>query len=113
LTFVDKTNPSFFVLTDTTVPVIMYQHDRIMSRVKGKGKTKEDCMEQTILPVTMSVEEAHQALGGRAVISKATFYLAVQRGEVPHLKLGKRILIPRAAFMKWLESGSLAGSVKA
>ena len=65
-------------------------------------------MEQTVLPVTMRVEEAHEALGGKAVISKATFYLAVQRGEVPHLRLGKRILIPRAAFMKWLESGGVS-----
>ena len=78
-----------------------------MPRVKAKGKTKEDQMERTALPVTMSVEEAHQALGGKAVISKATFYLAVHRGEVPHLKLGKRILIPRQAFMRWLESGSM------
>jgi excisionase family DNA binding protein len=63
-------------------------------------------MEKTALPVTMTVEEAWQALGGKAVISLATFYAAIHHGQVPHLRIFKRILVPRASFMRWLESGT-------
>lgn len=54
---------------------------------------------------TLSADEAHRLLGGDAAISRAAFYQAIKRKEVPHLRLGKRILIPRAAFEKWLRTG--------
>lgn len=44
------------------------------------------------------------ALLGKRVISRASFYAAINRGEVPHRRLGKRIIIPRHAFLRWLES---------
>jgi excisionase family DNA binding protein len=56
----------------------------------------------------MTTEEAHSQLGKKA-ISRAAFYNAINRNEVPHLRLGRRILIPRAAFLAWLAS---AGRVK-
>lgn len=57
---------------------------------------------------TLSADEAHALLGGDDAISRAAFYQAIGRREVPHLRLGKRILIPRAAFMRWLESGGVS-----
>jgi excisionase family DNA binding protein len=53
---------------------------------------------------TLTVDQAHALLGGNESISRASFYAAIGRNEVPHLKLGKRILIPRNAFNRWLES---------
>lgn len=46
-----------------------------------------------------------EALGliGKGQISRRAFYNAINRNEVPHRRLGKRILIPRHAFMAWLE----------
>lgn len=64
-------------------------------------------MDEKALPPTMSADEAHAAVGGNAVISRATFYAAINRGQVPHLRLGKRILIPRHAFMQWLETAGV------
>lgn len=55
----------------------------------------------------MTADAAHAMLGGDEVISRASFYAALKRGEVPHVRLGRRILIPRHAFMVWLESGSV------
>jgi excisionase family DNA binding protein len=49
----------------------------------------------------MSVDEAHKKIG-KGKISRGAFYAAVNRGEVPHLRLGHRILIPRHAFERWL-----------
>lgn len=55
-------------------------------------------------PATLTPDQAHALLGGNAVISRATFYSAIARNQIPHLRLGaRRILIPRAAFVKWLE----------
>lgn len=44
--------------------------------------------------LTLSVEEAADALG----ISRALAYEAVQRGEIPSVRIGKRILIPKACL---------------
>ena len=53
---------------------------------------------------TITVDEAH-ALIGKTKISRGGLYAAINRKEVPHLRLGHRILIPRHAFMLWLGSG--------
>jgi excisionase family DNA binding protein len=42
------------------------------------------------------------ALIGTGQISRRAFYNALNRGEVPHQRLGRRILIPRHAFEQWL-----------
>jgi excisionase family DNA binding protein len=52
---------------------------------------------------TMTVDEAH-ALIGKDKISRGGLYAAIKRHEIPHVKLGNRILIPRHAFLRWLES---------
>jgi len=59
--------------------------------------------------LTLTVEEAASVLG----ISRAFAYEAVRRGEIPAIKIGRRILVPRAALQRLLtpgenELGSLA-----
>jgi excisionase family DNA binding protein len=51
--------------------------------------------------LTMTVEEAATALG----ISRAFAYEAVTRNEIPHVRIGRRILIPRAALERLLAGG--------
>jgi excisionase family DNA binding protein len=46
------------------------------------------------MPLTYSVPEAAQLLG----INRNTAYEAAARGELPVIKIGKRLLIPRAKF---------------
>ncbi len=46
----------------------------------------------------MTVEEAASALG----ISRAFAYEAVTRNEIPHVRIGRRILVPRAALERML-----------
>lgn len=48
--------------------------------------------------LTMSVEEVAKALG----ISRTFAYEAVHRGDIPHIKIGKRMLVPRAALARVL-----------
>jgi excisionase family DNA binding protein len=50
--------------------------------------------------LTLTVEEAAQALG----ISRAFAYEAVTRKQIPHVRIGRRILIPRAALERMLKA---------
>jgi excisionase family DNA binding protein len=49
---------------------------------------------------TLTVEEAGRVLG----IGRASAYDAVKRGELPVIRLGKRIVVPRAALDRLLAS---------
>lgn len=53
-------------------------------------------METTRL--TISVEEAGRVLG----ISRSAAYSAVHAGQIPCLRIGKRMLVPRIPFEKML-----------
>ncbi len=53
---------------------------------------------------TITVEQARSLIGKRN-ISRAGVYNAISRREIPSFKLGRRILIPRSAFVQWLVSG--------
>jgi excisionase family DNA binding protein len=51
-------------------------------------------------------DEAH-ALIGRRKLSRRALYNALKRREIPSQTVGRRILIPRHAFMKWLRGESV------
>ena len=48
---------------------------------------------------TITVEEAAKLIG----INRKGVYDAVKRGEIPSLRFGKRIVIPRAAFERMFD----------
>jgi len=50
--------------------------------------------------LVFTVEEAAQLLG----ISRSFAYEAVQRGEIPSMRIGRRILVPKAALERFLAS---------
>lgn len=49
----------------------------------------------------LTADEGH-AMIGRDKISRRSFYNALEREEIPSTRLGRRILLPRYAFMEWL-----------
>lgn len=53
--------------------------------------------------LTMTVDEAAAALG----ISRAHAFNSVTRNQIPHIRIGRRILIPRAALERMLSGGDL------
>lgn len=57
---------------------------------------------QTSERLTYSVLEAAQKLG----LSKNSVYQACAKGEIPHIKIGKRILIPKVSLERLLSGGS-------
>ncbi len=50
--------------------------------------------------LTLNVEEARKLLG----ISRGLFYEGVRTGQIPHIRIGRRILIPRLRLIQMLES---------
>jgi len=52
---------------------------------------------------TLTIEEAAKMLG----IGRNTAYLAAGRGEIPVIRVGRRFLVPRAAFERFLDGGKI------
>ena len=54
---------------------------------------------------TVTVVEAAQLMG----ISRALAYAAVRRGEIPTIRIGRRLLVPRAQLLAMLEGSGRPG----
>jgi Helix-turn-helix domain len=67
------------------------------------GKNVLD-VKQPDVSAAFTVDEAHAQIG-KDKISRGAFYAAINRGEVPHIRLGHRILIPRHSFLRFLNGG--------
>jgi excisionase family DNA binding protein len=52
--------------------------------------------------LTLTVEETAEMLG----ISRALAYEAVRRGEIPHIRIGRRILVPTIAIARVLQGAT-------
>lgn len=52
----------------------------------------------------LSVNDAANILG----LSRASVYEAIRLGRIPHVRIGRRILIPRTALEQMLESEAVA-----
>lgn len=51
--------------------------------------------------LALSVEEAGRRLG----LGRASAYAAVRRGEIPSIRIGKRLVIPLVQLERWLAEG--------
>ena len=59
-------------------------------------------MTQNSTGLTATVEETAEMLG----ISRNAAYEAARRGEIPTIKIGRRVLVPRAALDRMLQGNS-------
>ena len=57
----------------------------------------------------LTPDEGH-AIVGRDKISRRSFYNALNRNEIPNVRLGRRILIPVHAFNEWLQARGAAAA---
>jgi excisionase family DNA binding protein len=65
-------------------------------------KLRERRGEETTGRLTFTVPEAARLLG----IARGSAYAAIQRGELNAVRIGKRLLVPRAALQRLLEVGA-------
>jgi len=57
---------------------------------------------------TLSVKECAELLG----VGENTIRKAIARGDIPHVRIGRRVLIPMIAIVKMLDPSIGAGSEK-
>jgi excisionase family DNA binding protein len=57
--------------------------------------------------ITFTVEEAARVLG----ISRAKAYQCVRSGEIPSIRFGRRMLVPRVALAKLVDPSSASTPV--
>lgn len=57
----------------------------------------------------LTADEGHAVIG-KDKISRRAFYNALERKQIPSVRIGRRILIPRHAFMDWLEQRGAVAS---
>jgi excisionase family DNA binding protein len=58
----------------------------------------------TTEPLTLTVEEAARALR----IGKNQAYAAVRSGQIPSIKIGRRLLVPRQRLLEHINGGDAA-----
>lgn len=58
-------------------------------------------MEDTHEPLVLTPNEVRKLLK----CSRGTIYEGIKKGTIPSVHLGRKILIPRHALMKWLDQG--------
>jgi len=58
--------------------------------------------------IVLSVEQARREL----CISRGLIYQAIRNGEIPSIRIGRRILIPRAALQLKLSGGAFPNQEK-
>lgn len=58
--------------------------------------------------LTHTVEEAAQMLG----ISRGAAYEAAANGDIPTIRIGRRILVPRRAFERMLDAAVQNGATR-
>lgn len=63
--------------------------------------------EKTALPEVLTVDEVATALR----ISRGLAFAAVRDGTIPHVRIGRRILVPRASLTALLTSVEARGRV--
>jgi excisionase family DNA binding protein len=71
--------------------------------MQDQDESRVEASARTLQPdrLTWSITEAAQVLG----ISRASAYEAAHRGELPVCRIGRRVLVPRAALLRLLEDG--------
>ena len=71
--------------------------------IAGRSPTQEaEPFQPPPQRLTLTVEEAAPMLG----LSRASAYEAVRRGQIPHIRIGSRILVPRSQLEKMLDADS-------
>lgn len=65
---------------------------------------KTDVKEYSELPLSLTVDQVAEVMG----IGRVQAYNLVHTEDFPKIKVGRRIVVPRQAFIKWLDTKATA-----
>lgn len=83
-----------------------YYRAKAVNHSHPKIKKRELAVQTNDEPLVLTPNEARKLLR----CSRGVLYDALRRGTIPSIRISPRkILIPRHAFMKWLNQGGVAG----
>lgn len=51
------------------------------------------------------------ALAAEIGLSERSTRSALRRGEIPHIRVGRRFILPKAAIAEWLRSAGVSGRI--
>lgn len=71
-------------------------------RMSSRFTSSPESFEYPDEPVVISIEEAARLSG----ISRQSAYEAARRGEIPSVRIGRRILVPRNKLLRLLNGDS-------
>src|SRR5580693_6013005 len=60
-------------------------------------------------------ESAYRSVAALAAdlgLSERSTRSALRRGEIPHIRVGRRFILPRAAIAEWLRTAGLSGRIQ-
>jgi excisionase family DNA binding protein len=90
------TDPTYWASRHQELAEVISGHAGGRARDTGQGLGAAGSSQTRL---TLTVEEAAAALG----ISRASAYEAVRRSEIPSLRIGRRVLVPRVALNRMLD----------
>lgn len=93
------------VLT-AALALVRGRQDRQALPSRSRRPLPEGAPRKQLDRLTYTVEEAATVIG----ISRSLAYEAVARGEIPHLRVGRRVLIPRGWLEEWIGGASAGGA---
>jgi len=74
-----------------------------MKHITAKSKSTEDRSSSAYPNV--------KALAHDLGLSERSTREAIRRGDIPHIRIGRRVVLPRSAIQKWLERAGLQVAV--
>lgn len=73
--------------------------------VEERTRNSDDGAAITLEPYALSVVEGCKFSG----LGETTFRELIRCGEIPHIRVGRRVLVPRTALQSWLDLRTIAG----
>jgi excisionase family DNA binding protein len=76
-----------------------------MSALVDSNAVRRKQPHPTDAPTYASVEHLAHEIG----VSRHACYAAIRKGLIPHIKIGRRIILPKAAISEWLKNAGREG----
>ncbi len=82
----------------------MTPHDAPMPSTPSESDSRESGLQSTYHTVT--------ELAADIGLSERSTAHALRRGEIPHIRVGRRFILPRAAIAEWLRTAGQSSAIQ-
>lgn len=86
-------------------------HDSDLVLAERVSKTAEDAFTEPAASGVASTYRSVAELAEDIGLSERSTRAALRRGEIPHIRIGRRFILPRAAVAEWLRTAGRSGEI--